>query len=57
MGVLRDFVTVVKSECVLNSYYFSFFDIPDLIVKKKYNRKDYDLIIGILSKVKKAYLV
>ena len=57
MGILRDFVTVVKSECVLNSYYFSFYDVPDLIIKKKYSRKDYDLIISILNKVKKAYLV
>jgi len=36
MNVLRDFATVVRSECVLNSYYFSFYDIPELIVKKKY---------------------
>lgn len=57
IGVLRDFVSVVKGECVLNSYYFSFFDIPDLIVKKRYNRKDYELIIKMLNKVKKLYLV
>jgi len=57
MKVLRDFITVIKSECVLNSYYFSFYDIPDLIVKKKYQRKDYDLIMSLLTRVKKIYLL
>ena len=57
MGTLRDFANVVRSECVLNSYFFSFYDIPELIVKKKYQRKEYDLIIKILNKVKKAYLL
>ena len=36
MTCLRDYIAVVKSECVLNQYFFSFYDIPDLIVKKKY---------------------
>ena len=57
MGVLREFSNVVRTECVLNQHYFSFYDIPDLIVKKKYQRKDYDLIMKLLNKVKKAYLV
>ena len=55
--LLRDFSAVVRTECVMNQHYFSFYDIPDLIVKKKYQRKDYDSIIRLLSKVKKAYLV
>lgn len=54
--MLREFIQVVKNECVLNHDYFSFFDIPDLIVKRKYQRKDYDLIIKLLGKVKKNYL-
>jgi hypothetical protein len=57
MNVLRDFANIVKSECVLNQYFFSFYDIPELIVKKKYQRKDYDLIIKMLNKVKKLYLL
>lgn len=56
INLLRDFAQIVKTECVLNQYYFSFYDIPDLIVKKKYQRKDYDQIIKILTKVKKSYL-
>lgn len=42
MNLLRDFAQIVRTECVLNQYFFSFFDIPDLIVKKKYQRKEYD---------------
>ena len=57
MQVMRDFAQVVRVECVMNQYFFSFYDIPDLIVKKKYARKDYELIIKLLNKVKKAYLV
>ena len=41
----------------MNQHYFSFYDIPDLIVKKKYQRKDYENIIKLLNKVKKSYLV
>jgi hypothetical protein len=36
INCLRDFASVVRSECVLNQHFFSFYDIPDLIVKKKY---------------------
>ena len=41
----------------MNSYYFSFYDIPDLIVKRRYTRKDYEQIIKLLNKVKKIYLL
>jgi len=54
---MRDFAAIVRSECVMNSHYFSFYDIPDLIIKKKYQRKEYDSIIKLLNKVKKSYLV
>ena len=54
--MLIDFVTAVKQECVINQSYFVFFDIPDLIVKKRFSRKDYEDIIKILTKVKTRYL-
>ena len=41
-NLLRDFATIVRAECVLNQWFFSFFDLPELIVKKKYQRKEYD---------------
>jgi NCAIR mutase (PurE)-related protein len=40
----------------MDKFYFNFFDIPDLIVKMKYTRKEYDMIIKVLLKVKKSYL-
>lgn len=41
---------------MINSHFFIFFDIPELIVKKKYSRKDYEDIIKIVDKVKTRYL-
>ena len=54
--MLRDFATVVRTECVMKGQFFSFYDIPDLIIKKKYPKKDYEQIIKLLNKVKKLYL-
>jgi DNA repair exonuclease SbcCD ATPase subunit len=34
--LLRDFAAIVRAECVMEQNFFSFYDIPDLIVKKKY---------------------
>lgn len=56
LNLLKDFSAVVKTECVMKSVFFSFYDIPDLIIKKRYLRKDYDLIIKLLNKVKKLFL-
>ena len=46
----------VKQECVVNHSFFVFYDLPDLIVKKKYSRKDYEDIIKVVSKVKTRYI-
>jgi hypothetical protein len=46
----------VKQECVIDQKFFNFFDIPDLIMKKKYSRKEYEDIIKVLNKVKIRYL-
>lgn len=40
----------------MNQYFFNFFDIPDLIVKKQINKKDYEGISKLLLKVKRSYL-
>ena len=37
--VLAEFVQAVKTECVMDQTFFSFFEIPDLIVRKKYTRE------------------
>ena len=56
-SLLREFAATVRAECVMEQNFFSFYDIPDLIVKKKFQRKDYESIIKMLTKVKKAYLI
>jgi len=40
----------------MDKFYFNFFYIPDLIIRLKYNLKDYDLVLKILKKVKIAYI-
>ena len=35
----------VKQDCVMDKIYFNFFYIPDLIVRKKVSRKDYEMIL------------
>lgn len=57
LRVLERFVGWVKSECVMNQFFFNFFDIPDLIVKKQISKKDYEGISKLLLKVKRSYLV
>ena len=57
ISYLSDFNELVRNECVLNRKFFSLFDIPDLIIKKKISRKDYsDKILKLLKRVKKTYL-
>jgi hypothetical protein len=56
-SLLREFAATVRAECVMEQNFFSFYDIPDLIVKKKFQRKDYESIIKMLTMIKKAYLI
>lgn len=42
----------------MNQHFFSFFEIPEVVVKKNYARKDYEqVILKFLSKVQVAFLV
>ena len=54
--MICDLVQQVRSDCVIEKVFFDFFSIPDLIVKMKYSKRDYDIILKILLKVKKSYL-
>jgi hypothetical protein len=57
LKLLRAFSEIVKVECVMNRQYFSMYDIPELIVKKKYSRRDCkETILKVLNKVKILYL-
>lgn len=54
---LQDFIDNVKTECVLSQRYFSFADIPDLIIRHKISRKDYsETIHALLAKTKTLFL-
>ena len=54
---MEAFCDSIKQELVMNQHYFSFYEIPDLIVKKNYSRKDYEeIILKVLNKVKLRYL-
>jgi folylpolyglutamate synthase/dihydropteroate synthase len=54
--MLTDFVNAVKQDCSIDKQHFNFYYIPDLIVRRKYNRKDYEPILKLLNKVKKQFL-
>ena len=54
--MLQTFVSQVRVDCVIDKVYFDFFSIPDLILKMKYSKKDYDIILKVLLKVKNSYL-
>lgn len=54
--MLQDFVAAVKQDCVMDKYFFNFMYIPDLIVRRQCNRKDYELILKVLNKVKGSYI-
>lgn len=47
----------MKSECVLNQHFFNFFDIPDLIIKRKFSPREHEMVIKYMNKVRKAYVV
>ena len=49
--------TNIKDECISIKNYFTIGDVPELIVRKRISRKDYeDKVLKLLQKVKKIYL-
>lgn len=55
--MLNDFVVTIKQECVVDHQFFTFGEIPEVILKKNYARKDYeDIILKFLQKVQAVYL-
>ena len=55
--IFEDFAQSVRTTCVMQQYFFSFFNIPEMLVKKKTSKKDFELIQTMLLKIKKKYLV
>lgn len=42
---------------MMQQHFFSFFNIPEMLVKKRTSKKDFELIQTMLLKIKKKYLV
>ena len=40
----------------MNEHFFTFHALPDMIVKKKYKRSQYEIISKLLLNIKRAYL-
>lgn len=44
LSVMARFVEQVKTECVMQQFYFSFYTVPEMLVKKRTTKKDFELI-------------
>lgn len=49
--VLESFVALVKQELVLEKHYFNFYEVPELMVKRKFQKKDFENVKKLLLKV------
>ncbi|CAI2378759.1 unnamed protein product [Moneuplotes crassus] len=54
--MLNTFVNKISRECVLNQFFFSFFDVADLVVKMTPSKADYAHMIGLLNDTKAEYI-
>ncbi len=55
-SLLKSLIDRVKKECALHGKFFSFYDVPDVIIKLKYSKREYDLVMQFLNRTKEAYL-
>ena len=46
--VIEAFVAMVKLEMVLDKFYFNFFEVPQILVTKKYKKIDFQLLKSLL---------
>lgn len=53
---LRTFVDKISRECILDQHYFSFYDIPDMILGMSPNKKDYASMLEFLQEAKNEYM-
>lgn len=47
----------IKANCLLKKNFFSFYDVPDMMLTKTYSNSDYKCCINFLKKVKKRFLI
>lgn len=56
IAILKEFITSVRSECLMDGHYFTFHSLPELIVKKKYKKQQFQVISKLLVNIRSAYL-
>lgn len=54
--IAESFLKCLRAECTVEQYYFSFFEVPDLVVKKQISKKDYVIINKVLNRIKRLFL-
>jgi len=55
-SLLKGFIEQIRQRCAVRGTFFSFFDVPDVILLLKYGKREYDLVIKFLKKAKEAFL-
>ena len=56
ISLLKGFIEQVKQRCTIHGKFFSFYDVPDVILSLKYGKREYGLIVKFLKKCKEAFL-
>ena len=54
---LSRWIDIIKKECRIDGIYFSFFEVPDLLVKKKVTGADMTNVVNILKDAKDEFVV
>jgi len=55
--VVETFAATVKLEMVHEKFFFNFFEVPHILVLKKYKKVDFKLLKVFLMKVQRLYLM
>eukprot|EP01022_Parablepharisma_sp_SALTPOND_P025332 TRINITY_DN588_c0_g1_i1.p1 TRINITY_DN588_c0_g1~~TRINITY_DN588_c0_g1_i1.p1 ORF type:complete len:836 (-),score=158.30 TRINITY_DN588_c0_g1_i1:6480-8987(-) len=55
-SLLKSFIEQIKQRCTVDGRFFSFYDVPDVILTLKYGKREYDLVIKFLKKSKEEFL-
>jgi len=55
--IIETFVATAKLEMVHEKFFFNFFEVPHILVLKKYKKIDFELLKVFLMKVQRLYLI
>lgn len=53
---LESIIDAIYKECKMNTKFFSFFDIPEFLIKKSLSKRDLENTIELLNDAKEEYL-